>query len=241
MIDLHCHILPGLDDGAVSPDVSCRMAAMAADSGVRYIVATPHCNTRNALKNYRSEALDEAFSDLQAELDRWGIPIRILPGAEILIRANFGRLLDENRLLSINDSRYLLVEFFFDEEPEFMEEQLAVAEDHGFIPVVAHPERYFCIQDNPSMAEQWVRRGRVLQLNAGSILGNLGEGAYDAAALLLRRELAGVVASDAHDHRRRSPGFLPLIDALERRFPSADPERLLWQDPLKILRNEPLR
>ena len=241
MVDLHCHILPGLDDGSDSPDASCRMAALAADSGVRYIVATPHCNTRDERKNYRSQELAEAFQDLQAELDHWEIPIRILPGAEVLIRENFGRLLKENKLQSLNDSRYLLVEFYFDEEPAFMEAQLALAEDHGFVPVVAHPERYFCIQDNPSMAERWVEQGRVLQINSGSILGTLGEGAYDAAALLLRRELAAVIASDAHDYRRRSPGFLPLIDALERRFPAADPEVLLWQTPMKILRNEPLR
>ena len=122
-----------------------------------------------------------------------------------------------------------------------MEAQLSAAEGFGFVPVVAHPERYFCVQDNPSLAAGWFERGRVLQLNAGSILGTLGEGAYDAASLLLRWELAGAVASDAHDYRRRSPDLLPLIDALERRFPSLDPERLLRTNPKKILQNEPLR
>ena len=241
MIDLHCHILPGLDDGSDSPDTSCRMAAMAADCGVRYIVATPHCNTRDERKNYRSEALTQAFLDLQAELDHWQIPIRILPGAEILIRDNFARLLDEGRLLSINDSRYLLVEFYFDEDPGFMEEQLSVAEARGFVPVIAHPERYFCVQDNPSTAARWAERGRILQLNSGSILGDLGEPAYDTAALLLRWELVPVIASDAHDYRRRSTNLLPLIDTLGRRFPSADPEELLWRNPMKLVRNHTLR
>lgn len=241
MVDLHCHILPGLDDGSDSLDTSCRMAAIAARSGVRSIVATPHCNTRNELKNYRSEALTRAFRDLQAELDRWEIPVKILPGAEILVRSNFASLLEKGSLQSINDSRYLLVEFYFDEDPAFMEAQLSAAEGFGFVPVVAHPERYFCVQDNPSLAAGWFERGRVLQLNAGSILGALGEGAYDAASLLLRWELAGAVASDAHDYRRRSPDLLPLIDALERRFPSLDPERLLRTNPKKILQNELLR
>lgn len=241
MIDLHCHILPGLDDGSDSPDTSCRMAAMAADCGVRYIVATPHCNTRNEQKNYRSEALNQAFRDLQAELDLWQIPVKILPGAEILVRDNFSRLLDEERLMSLNGSRYLLLEFYFDEDPGFMEEQLSVAEARGFVPVIAHPERYFCVQDNPSIAARWAEQGRILQVNSGSVLGSLGERAYDAATLLLRWELVSVIASDAHDFRRRSTNLLPLLDALERRFPSADPEALLRHNPMKLVRNDTLR
>ena len=84
MLDLHCHILPGLDDGAAELGVSLEMAALAADSGVTHVFATPHCNTRNPQKNFRSRELIEAYTALQRELDRAGIPIRILSGAEVL-------------------------------------------------------------------------------------------------------------------------------------------------------------
>lgn len=213
---------------------------MAADSGVRTIVATPHCNTRDERKNYRSAALSGAFLDLQAELDRWEIPIRILPGAEVLVRGDFGRLLEEARFPTLNHSRYLLVEFYFDEDPGLMNRELKRIERAGLVPVVAHPERYFAVQDNPSLAEAWADRGWVLQLNKGSILGDLGEGAYDAAALLLRRGLASVIASDAHDFRRRTPHMGSLLEALHFRFPEIEPERLLVENPRRIVNNRTL-
>ena len=240
MIDLHCHILPGVDDGSDSADTSCRMAAMAADSGVRYIVATPHCNTRDPRKNYRSVDLIEAYKALQEELDFWNIPIKILPGAEILVRGNFAELLESDRLMTLNGSRYLLTEFYFDESPRVMTEQLLLAERWGLVPVIAHPERYFCVQDDPALVEPWVDRGWVLQLNKGSILGDLGERAYDVASLLLRRGLAAVIASDAHHYRYRTTAAGPLLELLELRFPDLDPLELLQRNPMRIVRNQSL-
>lgn len=237
MIDLHCHILPGVDDGSDSPDTSCRMAAMAADSGVRTIFATPHCNTRDPRKNFRSQELDRALRRLQAELDRWDIPVRVLPGAEVLIREDMGPLLEEHRLQTLNNSRYLLTEFYFDEAPRFMTRQLAEIAGAGLVPVVAHPERYFAVQDAPELAEDWCRRGWVLQVNKGSILGDLGEAAYDTAALLLRREAVGIIASDAHDAERRNPHMGRLLDQMDRRFPALDPDRLLRRNPLRIVKD----
>ncbi len=237
MVDLHCHILPGVDDGSDSPDTSCRMAAMAADCGVRYIVATPHCNNRGMPENYRSRELLGAFRALQEELDRWSIPIRILPGSEVLARENLPSLLENRSLLTLNGSRYLLVEFFFDEAPEAMDRYLGMIFSAGLVPVVAHPERYFCVQEVPRIAADWVDRGCLLQINKGSILGSLGEGAYYAAARLLRDGLAAVIATDAHHHRYRNTDFSKLLQALGRRFPEIDPDLLLQKNPAKIARN----
>ena len=240
MIDLHCHILPGVDDGSGSPDTSCRMAAMAADSGVRAIVATPHCNTRDERKNYASAELSEAFRLLQEELDYWEIPIQILPGAEVLVRENFAQLLEEGRFLTLNRSRYLLVEFYFDEDSEMMLRNLRRIEENGLVPVIAHPERYFAVQDNPAITQDWADRGWVLQINKSSIIGNLGEGAYETSAILLRRGAAGVIASDAHHYRYRTPHMGVLLEELANRFPEIDPELLLSENPRRIINNREL-
>jgi len=237
VIDLHCHILPGIDDGSDSPDTSCRMAAMAADCGVRRIIATPHCNNRGMPPNLRSAELMRAFRQLQAELDHWGIPVRILPGCELLARDNLEELLQKELVLTLNGSRYLLVEFYFDELPGTISRRLDTVFDAGLVPVVAHPERYYCVQDRPELAELWAERGCLLQVNKGSILGSLGEGAYETAALLLRREQAAVIASDAHHFRRRTTDLSPLLRALDRRFPALDPELLLERNPAKIVHN----
>lgn len=240
MVDLHCHILPGVDDGSDSFDTSCRMAARAADCGVRRIVATPHCNTRNALKNYRGPLLTDAFSALQRELDRWNIPIRILPGAEVLVRGDFETLLEQGRFPTLNNSRYLLMEYYFDESSRTMERSLRAVQNAGLVPVVAHPERYYAVQQSPHLAELWIKSGCLLQVNKDSVLGLLGEGAYNTAALLLRRGLVFALASDAHHFRYRSTDLSRLIDELEHRFPEADPDLLLRVNPTIILNDRPV-
>ncbi len=240
MLDLHCHILPGLDDGAGSVEIALEMAAMAADSGVTHIFATPHCNTRNAQQNFRSPALIAAYRSLQAALDEAEIPVRILSGAEVLARGHFDEHLAAGDFMTLNGSRYLLVEFYFDEDRGQMERCLQAVEAAGLVPVVAHPERYFCVQNAPELAQRWAERGWVLQLNKGSLLGSLGESAFDTAALLLRRGAVSAIASDAHDYRWRTPHMGELLYVLERRFPEVDPGLLLYETPLKIARDETL-
>lgn len=237
MIDLHCHILPGLDDGAPSLGVSLEMAAMAADSGVTHIFATPHCNTRNERKNYRSAALIGAYSALQRAIDAAGIPVTILSGAEVLARGDLEAHLAAEDFMTLNGSRYLLVEFYFEETAAYIENSLRLVEQAGLVPVVAHPERYYCVQRSPELAEIWRQKGRVLQLNKGSLLGELGPESYDTAALLLRRGAVSVIASDAHHYLWRTPEMEELLECLARRFPEADPELLLRTNPIRIAKD----
>ena len=171
VLDLHCHILPNLDDGAQTMDESLEMAALAASSGVHYIFATPHCNTRDPRKNYRSAPLIAAYETLQQALDDRQIPITILSGAEVLARGDFEAHLEAEDFMTLNGSRYLLTEFYFDEAPAYMEHCLQAVEAARLVPVIAHPERYFCIQRNPGLATDWAERGRILQINKGSLLG----------------------------------------------------------------------
>ena len=172
MVDIHCHILPGVDDGAPSMEDSLEMARMAADSGVTDIIATPHCNLPgNGPKNYRSASLRTAFSRLQQALEQEGIPLRIHPGAEVFCTPELPRLLDQRQLQTLGGSRYLLVEFYFDESAEFMEQCFRDIRHRGLVPVAAHPERYNAVQRDPARLEGWFRRGIVIQLNKGSVLG----------------------------------------------------------------------
>lgn len=240
MIDIHCHILPGVDDGAASLDAACRMAALAAESGVGTLIATPHCNARDERKNYRSPALDGAFAALQREFDRLGLPVRVLPGCEVLLRGDVGALLAEKPLYTLAASRYLLVEFYFDEDPRYMDAALATVRAHGYAPFVAHPERYFCVQDDPALALRWFEAGCGLQLNKGSVLGDLGEGAYDVSRALLRDGLCHAIASDAHHFAYRTPSFARLLDELDYAFPAIDAALLLERNPQNVLQNRAL-
>lgn len=237
MVDIHCHILPGVDDGADSLDAACRMAAIAAHCGVDTIVATPHCNTRNENKNYRLSALDEKFRALQNSFDYYHIPIRVLPGAEVLARGNMEQLLAERRFYTIAGSRYLLTEFYFDEPPEYMDDQLSRIASFGYTPVVAHPERYLAVNKDPEIVRRWFKRGYIIQVNKGSLLGMLTEEAYDTAYYLLSQHLVDLVASDAHDYEMRTPNLSELCIRLEEVI-SEDYIRLLVEtNPRRLIEN----
>ena len=113
MIDLHTHILPGVDDGAPDLETSVLMAAVAAESGVTHLVATPHSNQRGAFENYASPALQVRFDCLRAAVREAGIPLELSLGMEIFGTGDVPKLLREGRLLTINGGRYLLIEFGF--------------------------------------------------------------------------------------------------------------------------------
>ena len=149
MIDLHCHILPGVDDGAASEEESCMMARMAAESGVTALAATPHCGVPGQFENFADERLMDRFSALERLLEREHVPLRLYTGMEVFVTEQTPRHLREGRLLTLGGSRYLLVEFGFDEEPDFAERMLGELLEAGVVPVVAHPERYHFVQPRP--------------------------------------------------------------------------------------------
>lgn len=238
MIDLHCHIIPHIDDGARNAHVACAMARHAVECGVKTIVATPHCNLGGRRQNYRGRDYDLAFGLFRALLKQSGIPLELLPGAEVFVHpGNIRALIDRDMLVTLNRSRYLLVEFPFDCEGELISKLLGVISQRGLVPVVAHPERYEAVQLSPRLAALWFSQGYVIQLNCGSLLGRLGQRAQSCGVHLLRHGLAHVIASDAHDTRYRPTGF----DALPRQLCSEDYWRLLLQEnPARILSDRPI-
>lgn len=197
MTDIHCHILPGVDDGAEKVEQSVEMARMAWQSGVRTIIATPHCNLPGETGNYRSGAMTRRFNTLQKAVDEAGIPVKILPGAEVLGTPQVPQLLDEKKLITLAGSRYLLVEFFFDEHLSQMDFLLEAIAARGYVPVIAHPERYEAVQQAPHVVARWFHHGYVIQLNKGSILGRLGTAGGD-----LRPLAAGAGACPRGGQRR---------------------------------------
>ena len=149
MIDLHTHILPGLDDGSPDLETSVLMAAVAAESGVTHLVATPHSNQRGAFENYASPALQVRFDCLCTAVNEAGIPLELSLGMEIFGTGDVLQLLHDGRLLTLGGGRYLLIEFGFHEDPLRIERLLDALLADGYWPVVAHPERYYGLQRMP--------------------------------------------------------------------------------------------
>lgn len=234
MIDIHCHILPGFDDGSENMAESIAMARMALDSGVTGIVVTPHFRGEE-----RSlEVLQELFTRyqlLEQRLQREGIPVQLYPGAEILCMPQTVELARRHMLPTLGDTDYVLTEFFFDTPFEFMDALLDSIARQGYRPVIAHPERYEAIIAAPRDMDRWFRKGYIIQLNKGSILGAFGHRVQSTAEWILGNGLAHVVASDAHSARRRTTDMTMLRQRLLDRCPEPYVRVLMEENPKRLL------
>jgi protein-tyrosine phosphatase len=210
VIDLHAHLLPGVDDGPPRMADALEMARVAVAGGVATLVCTPHLN---AAHPHTLARVAEVLPLVRAELERAGIPLRLLPGAEIA----FDRLtgFDDGALGAASlggGGRWLLVELPFVGWPLGIPEALARLEMRGFGVVIAHPERSDAIQRAPDRLRDLVGRGALVQVTAGSLTGDHGPRARRAAVALLRAGFVHLLASDAHSATARPP---VLADGLQ--------------------------
>ncbi len=239
MIDIHCHILPSFDDGSADLDESLAMAQIAATSGTRGIIATPHFRGEEASLAMLPKLLSR-YRRLESALARTGIPVTLYPGAEVLCLPQTLRLARQHELPTLADTNYLLVEFYFEEPQAYMDDMLAALADCGYRIVVAHPERYAAVQRDPLIASGWFRRGYVLQLNKGSLLGAFGPKVHYTAATLLEDGLVHLIASDAHSIARRTTDMRPLRQWLSQECPEAYSRILLEENPRRLVSGETL-
>lgn len=237
MIDIHCHILPDVDDGSQTMEDSLLMAEMAARSGVDVIVATPHSNQRGRFENYESEELQQRFLELQREVEHEGIPVKLVRGTEIFASPDLPELIQSGEVISLNGSRYYLMEFAFDEAPWQIKETLEDLLSIGKVPVIAHPERYYCVQDEPNYLYEWRMMGALAQLNKGSVFGRFGSRTARAAERILRHCLVNCVASDAHGPFRRTTDLEEIDEYLMDHFPMEYRDLLLEINPERIITN----
>ena len=240
MIDIHSHILPGVDDGSDSMETSVGMLRMAEESGVKVIAATPHCNIPGEFGNYASDGLNALFQELYREKQRAGLKIALVKGMEVYTTSELPALYDDGLLWTLNGTRYLLMEFAFGEDPAFASEMLAEMQKRSVIPVIAHPERYYFIQNDPAVAYDWVTSGCVLQINKGSLLGRFGPGPEALSQDLLTHNLAACVASDAHGTDMRTTDLLEVRYFLDRHFGENLRKLVLEINPARILSGKPL-
>ena len=235
MIDLHCHMLPGVDDGAATEREALLMAQVAVDSGVTDVILTPHCNVPGKFSNYYDQQLEGRFRRFEQLLHRENGSLTVHRGMEVFVTPELPRLLDNGSLLTLGGSRYLLVEFAFGEEAWFADDILCQIRQYDLIPVVAHPERYYFLQDEPRHLLRWVGDGCLLQLNKGSFFGMFGRHAAKTAHWCLDCGCLHLIGSDAHSPYRRTPRLNDVYDLVADAVSPETAQLLLHDNPAAIL------
>lgn len=235
MIDLHTHILPGIDDGSQSLEESMEMCRLAWENGTRGMVGTSHGNIKKgtSLREYK-----DAFRLLTRELKKEEIPMEIYPGMEVFMNEDAVSGLKKGELLTINSTRYVLAEFSFEENLWMINEYLHMLEDAGYFPIIAHAERYASVQRYPEEVYRWGNRGYVIQVNKGSFLGTFGKRERDTALSLLEHNLIHVIASDTHGIHMRTPNMKKILQFLDRAVGMKYRNLVLSENPGRILRGE---
>lgn len=197
MIDIHSHILPGVDDGARSIEESIKILQKAADAGVTTIVATPHVLEVPSKSEWQE--VSNVFNGLKQKIVQENIHIEMILGAELFISPELPKTIKENRELTINNrNKYVLIELPMNEIPYFTKQIIFELQLQGIVPILAHPERYMEIQKDINKLVDFVRKGVLTQLNSGSLTGRYGKKVQKTAKRLLTNNLIYMIGSDVH-------------------------------------------
>jgi protein-tyrosine phosphatase len=240
VIDLHCHLLPGIDDGASDLDDSIAMARAAVDGGVGEIAATPHVSG-----TYQNDpaTLAERCAQVQEALDGAGVPLRVHTGAEIS-HTMFHDLSDDAlRACALGGGRYLLLEAPYTGPAPFIDRMIYELQLKGFQILLAHPERIGAFQRDIGLLEKLVDQGALCSVTAGSVSGQFGGPVKRFTQDLFARGLVHNLASDAHDAVHRSPALQPALDKAVRALPELEPSLgwLTLEVPRAILAGERIK
>ncbi len=235
MIDIHCHILPQVDDGPKSWDMSLEMCRMAAADGIEHIVATPHANERF---RYNRQHLASQLEYLRVLV---GNGPRLSLGCDFhLSYDNLRSVLATPELYTIDDGRYLLVEFSDYSIPEHINTHFTRMAYLGLVPVITHPERNPILRARPQRVLQWVDLGCPVQVTASALTGAWGQKVLRAAEWLLEKDAVHVLASDAHDTKHRVPVLSAARDKVAKLRGPDVAQALVQDNPRAILEGKPL-
>lgn len=201
MIDIHSHILPGIDDGAKTVNDSLEMARAAVDQGIHTILATPH-HQNGKYDNYNQEIITHV-EELNQNLRHADIPLTILPGQESRMHGEMVDGLKNGEVATLNDTKYVFVEFPSSQVPRYAKQMLFDIQVAGYKPIIVHPERNATIIQHPSMLHEFVQRGALTQVTAASIAGKFGKNIQKFSHQLVEANLTHFLASDAHNTTTR--------------------------------------
>ena len=236
MLDLHSHILPGVDDGPSTMEESIEMARLAYEDGTRTIVATPH--NRDVTERSSISAVGDLADRLNQEIQARYIPLRVLLGMENHLEMDTPEQVDKGLAIPIEGTHYILVELPFEFYPFYGEEVFFKLQIKGLRPIVVHPERNLAIQDNSQILANLVQKGALAQITASSIAGTFGKEPQNVSKELLRQNLVHIIASDGHTAGgTRKPLLSPGVEAAARVIGREAARKMVEDIPQAILEN----
>lgn len=217
LVDIHCHILPGVDDGAQTIEDSIGMAKKAVSEGISHILCTPHHNNGTYLN--KKDDVIRRVADLQAVLDEQEIPLILYEGQEVRLSADIMKRIAQNEILFADlSNKYILIEFPSMEVPMFAHRALFELCANGYVPIIVHPERNSQIIKNPNLMIPFIEMGCLAQLTCASYVGQFGKEIQKVSKIMIEHGMVHLLASDAHNLEGRNFFTKEAYEKLEKEF-----------------------
>lgn len=234
LIDTHTHVIPYWDDGAASWDIALKMLKQGQADGIGEVVCTPHILSKNDLQ--KEDKILSLFEELKVRARKACITTKLHIGSEIYVQPDMS--LKEKISTLAQNGRFFLIEFPMNLIPAFVAQSFFRLIIKDSVPIVAHPERYANIINNPNMAYEFVERGALFQINAGSLLGIFGQVVKNISVHLIDANLVHLVASDAHDLSTRPLKLKEAYNFVHQNWGEERAKTLFYENPKRILRGE---
>ena len=217
MVDLHCHLLPGIDDGSKSMAISLRLAREATENGITHALLTPH-HMNGRYVNHKQDVIKRTAA-FQKEIDAHQIPLTVFPGQEVRTNGDLLTALDKDDILFADTgNRYLMLEFPDDDVPHYTGQMIFDLQQRGIIPVIVHPERNTMIMARPELLHELLEKGCLSQITASSYVGTFGKKVERFSKQLITAGQGYVFASDAHDLPGRKYEMRQAFEKLSQEF-----------------------
>ena len=234
MIDIHSHIIPGIDDGSKNMEMTLEMLKNAERDGTKEIVATPHY-----LLEYGESTIEEVevfVKELNSIITNEGIDITVYSGQEVYFTENILKDYLDGKIGTLNDSRYMLIEFNMNSFEENIFDILYELQVRGITPIIAHPERYRSIIKNPVDINRFIDEGYLFQLDSGSLTGEFGKEVKKTAEILLANGIYNFIGSDAHNIKSRNTGIGEAVSLADNKKNGI--KKVFQESSKKMLNNE---
>ncbi len=235
-IDIHCHIIPQVDDGAKDYSISKEMLDIARDNGIKTIIVTPHFHYGKSTisKKDMSTRIDE----FKKKIKKDGYDINIYQGNEVFYQYDITDDILNGNISTMNDSRYVLAEFLPSAEYNYIKNAVLEFLNNGYLPIIAHVERYACINSDIEKVRELIHMGAYIQMNASSIVGDYGKEIKKFCKLAIKENVIHFLATDAHSAGHRAPRLEACIKKVKRYAGEEAVMRLLINNPQKIIENQ---
>lgn len=234
--DIHCHLLPGVDDGAKTMEQTIKLLKKEYSQGVRQIVLTPHF--RIGMFETEADKIEDIFLQVKEEAKQISENLRLYLGCEFHSTSEMIDIIKKDPRRRMAGTKYVLTEFSYVTPETEIRNQLNELLRWGYRPIIAHAERCACLVDKPSRVEELVHMGAYIQLNAESVVGEIGRAIKSFCVKLIREDLVHFIATDAHDESERAPNLQKCVQYLVKKFDEDTVRDIMIDHPMKMLRNE---